>query len=232
MYINFEQMMSAGLTISDLGYLLMIRQKEVMVDVIPKEFIDRYLKAMYIEPMKNGKYKLTPRGGSLLSLIETPSLTPEAEGIRDRIIGIYEDAGKETGAVKEVEKRLVWFLANTNFKEGPICDAVISHLDTSREYAMRLDNFIWKPASVYSVHMSLSESKLFDIIIKRYGMVSDLYLKENKNKEISWMFAVSRLPDPPKRMIPELTLTGDIKLDIERISAIKKELGRRLRMSI
>ena len=30
MYIKFEQMMTSGLTMSDVGYLLMIRQKEEM----------------------------------------------------------------------------------------------------------------------------------------------------------------------------------------------------------
>lgn len=113
-----------------------------------------------------------------------------------RIVGVYNDMGKDTGAIKEVEKRLVWFVANTNFKEEPIVRAVISHIDLKREYTMRLDNLIWKPSNVYSVHMSLSESTLFDTIIKMYGMTSDLYLRENKNKELAWLFAVSRLPPP------------------------------------
>lgn len=232
MYINFEQMMTSGLTMSDVGYLLMIRQNEEMADVIPKEKIDSYKASGYIEPQKNGKWKITPRGGSLLMLIETPGLTPEVEGIRDRIVGVYNDMGKDTGAIKEVEKRLVWFVANTNFKEEPIVRAVISHIDLKREYTMRLDNLIWKPSNVYSVHMSLSESTLFDTIIKMYGMTSDLYLRENKNKELAWLFAISRLPDPPKRMDKEYAITGDVKMDIERISDIKKELGRRLKMSI
>lgn len=232
MYINFEQMMTSGLTMSDVGYLLMIRQKEEMASVIPKEKIDSYKASGYIELQKNGKWKITPRGGSLLMLIETPGLTPEVEGIRDRIVGVYNDMGKDTGAIKEVEKRLVWFVANTNFKEGPIVGAVISHIDLKREYTMRLDNLIWKPSNVYSVHMSLSESTLFDTIIKMYGMTSDLYLRENKNKELAWLFAISRLPDPPKKMDKEYAITGDVKMDIERISDIKKELGRRLKMSI
>lgn len=232
MYINFEQMMTSGLTMSDVGYLLMIRQKEEMANTIPKEKIDSYKASGYIELQKNGKWKITPRGGSLLMLIETPGLTPEVEGIRDRIVGVYNDMGKDTGAVKEVEKRLVWFVANTNFKEEPIVRAVISHIDLKREYTMRLDNLIWKPSNVYSIHMSLSESTLFDTIIKIYGMTSDLYLRENKNKELAWLFAVSRLPDPPKKMDKEYTITGDVKMDIERISDIKKELGRRLKISI
>ena len=82
MYINFEQMMTSGLTMSDVGYLLMIRQKEEMASVIPKEKIDSYKASGYIELQKNGKWKITPRGGSLLMLIETPGLTPEVEGIR------------------------------------------------------------------------------------------------------------------------------------------------------
>lgn len=232
MYINFEQMMTSGLTMSDVGYLLMIRQKEEMANTIPKEKIDSYKASGYIELQKNGKWKITPRGGSLLMLIETPGLTPEVEGIRDRIVGVYNDMGKDTGAIKEVEKRLIWFVANTNFKEEPIVRAVISHIDLKREYMMRLDNLIWKPSNVYSVHMSLSESTLFDTIIKMYGMTSDLYLRENKNKELAWLFAISRLPDPPKRMDKEYAITGDVKMDIERISDIKKELGRRLKMSI
>ena len=215
-------MMTSGLTMSDVGYLLMIRQKEEMASVIPKERIDSYKASGYIELQKNGKWKIAPRGGSLLMLIETPGLTPEVEGIRDRIVG----------AIKEVEKRLVWFVANTNFKEEPIVRAVISHIDLKREYTMRLDNLIWKPSNVYSVHMSLSESTLFDTIIKMYGMTSDLYLRENKNKELAWLFAISRLPDPPRKMDKEYTITGDVKMDIERISDIKKELGRRLKMSI
>ena len=217
MYINFEQMMTSGLTMSDVGYLLMIRQKEEMASAIPKEKIDSYKASGYIELQKNGKWKITPRGGSLLMLIETPGLTPEVEGIRDRIVGVYNDMGKDTGAIKEVEKRLIWFVAN---------------IDLKREYTMRLDNLIWKPSNVYSVHMSLSESTLFDTIIKMYGMTSDLYLRENKNKELAWLFAVSRLPDPPKKIDKEYTITGDVKMDIERISDIKKELGRRLKMSI
>ena len=55
MYINFEQMMTSGLTMSDVGYLLMIRQKEEMADAIPKEKIDSYKASGYIEPQKNGK---------------------------------------------------------------------------------------------------------------------------------------------------------------------------------
>ena len=49
MYINFEQMMTSGLTMSDVGYLLMIRQKEEMASVIPKEKIDSYKASGYIE---------------------------------------------------------------------------------------------------------------------------------------------------------------------------------------
>ena len=46
------------------------------------------------------------------------------------------------------------------------------------------------------------------------------------------MFAISRLADPPKKMDKEYAITGDDKMDIERISDIKKELRRRLKMSI
>ena len=155
MYINFEQMMTSGLTMSDVGYLLMIRQKEEMANTIPKEKIDSYKASGYIELQKNGKWKITPRGGSLLMLIGTPGLTPEVEGIRDRIVGVYNDMGKDTGAIKEVEKRLIWFVANTNFKEEPIVRAVIYHMDFKRKNSMILDRLIEKPLNVYNEHKSL-----------------------------------------------------------------------------
>ncbi len=232
MYINFEQMMSSGLTISDVANLLMIRQREPTADGIPKERIDEYIGNRFIEQQKNGKYKITPRGGSVLTLIETPGLTPEIEGIRDAVVRLYDSFGRDPGAVKEVEKRLVWFVSNTNFRKGPIVDAVQEHLETSGEYTMRLENLIWKPGNAFASRMSLADSKLFDLILKRYKLNSDLYLREGQNKEINWLFAVSRLPDPPGKMDPSLTMTGSVETDIDMIRLIKEELGRRLRKSL
>lgn len=232
MYINFEQLMSVGLTMDDIGYLLMIRQKDPMMGIIPTDKMDMYIERKFVEIMKNGKYKITPRGGSALSLVETPGLTPEVEEIRDAAIRIYDSFGKDPGMIKEVERRMIWFVANTSFKKGPILDAVSSHLEGSGEYTMRLDNLIWKPSNVYSAHMSLCDSKLFDIILKRYGLNSDPYFKENKDKEISWLYGVARLPRPGKRMRAEYTISGDVTNDIKRIEELGKELGRRLKSAV
>lgn len=229
MYLNFEQMLSSGLTFTDVANLLMIRQKEPLADEIPKGDINKYIGKRFIEQQKNGKYKITPYGGSVLTRIETPGLTPEIEEIRDAIIEIYDSQGKDTGVVKEVERRIIWFVSNTNFKKAPIVDAVWSHIESGGEYTMRLENLIWKPGNVYSANMKLSESKLFDIILKKYKLGSSLYMNEKRNKEIDWLFAISRIPDPPKKLNPEYTLTGDVKSDIKRIKELKKELGERLR---
>lgn len=229
MYINFNQMMSYDLGFEDVACLVMIRQREALADDIPAERIAVYERRGLVERQKNGKLRLTNRGGSLLTLIETPGMTAEVEETRDVLLGLYRDRGKETGMIKDVERRLAWFMGSTGFKTGPITEAAEYHLDTRGDYVMRLDNLIWKPASVYSVHMSLSESMLFDTIARRYGLSHDAYLREARNREMEWLFAVSSLPMPPAKADPSITFTGSPKGDKEAIQRMRKLLGGRLR---
>lgn len=229
MYINFAQMMSYDLDFKDVAYLVMIRQKEALADGIPMEDIVRFTERNLIERQKNGKYKLTTRGGSLLTIIETPGMTAEIEEARDALIDLYKERGKETGMIKDIEKRLSWLMGTTGFKVGPIIEAATYHLDTRGEYVMRLDNLIWKPANVFNAHMSLSESMMFDIIAKRYGLSHDAYLKESRNKVMEWMFAVATLPSPPAKGDKEIYISGDPRTEKEGIARIRKILGNKLR---
>ena len=222
-------MFSHDITWEDVAYLCMIRQGDKLVSEIPKEKIDDYLSKGLVEKLKNGNLRMTPRGGSLMTLIETPGLTPEIEALRDAAIRLYKKYDKETGILKEVEKRLCWFMSTTSFKGGPVMDAIKEHLDTRGDYTMRLDNLIWKPGNVFQARMSLSESVLFDMIAKKYGLNSDAYLKENRNKEMAWLFAVAGLPDPPARADASITLTGSVSGDKEAIRKIKGILGRKIR---
>lgn len=222
-------MFSHGITMEDLGYLCMIRQGDSLARTIEAGKIEEYLSKGYIERLKNGGIRMTPRGGSLMTLIETPGLTPEIEDIRDRAISLYNNFDKETGVLKEVEKRLCWFVSSTGFKMRPIIDAITFHLETRGDYTMRLDNLIWKPGNVFQARMSLSESTLFDIIARKYGLNSNMYLKENRNKEMEWMFAVSRLPEPPARGDKDIFISGSSKGDKESILRIKNILGKILK---
>ena len=76
------------------------------------------------------------------------------------------------------------------------------------------------------------DKEMIDLMVALWDGKQGGFEKSTKNKELAWLFAISRLPDPPKRMDKEYAITGDVKMDIERISDIKKELGRRLKMSI
>lgn len=217
------------MTWEDIGYLCMLRQGDRLAYSVPSGKLDEYVEKGYIERLKNGKVRMTPRGGSLMTLIETPGLTPEVEALRDAAVKLYRERDKETGVLREVEKRLCWFVSTTGFKGGPIMDAIREHLDTRGDYVMRLDNLIWKAGNVFQARMSLSESVLFDMIARRFGLNADKYLRENRDRTMSWLFAVAGLPDPPARMDASMTLTGDVKGDKEAIARIKRILGERVR---
>lgn len=232
MYVNIEQLALSGLAPSDLINLLAIRQKdEFFIKGIPEEDINIYLTIGYIEKLKNGNYRLTKKGNGFIIAVETPGLTDEISETQKILVNIYENRGKEIGvSVKEVESRLVWFMGNTNFKKDVVIDGVERYLDSCGEYTMSLCNLIWKPPSVaFSVHKNLKDSRLFDIIVKKYRFDPEEYFNEEKNKEVKWLFAVSKLPDPPLKASSDILFTLDAKKDRERIRNIKTYLYNYLR---
>lgn len=229
MYINFEQLVSSGLDPTDLAYLLAIRQKEDII-TIPKERLDEYEKKGLIEFLKTGVPRLSQKGTSYLTVIETPNVNEDITETLDEMIRIYEESGKDIGlSRKEALSRLTWFMGNTNYKKSVIVDATKSHISSSGEYTYSLCNFIWKPPSVaYSVHMNLKNSKLFDIIASKYGFNTDIYFKDNQDSETRWLFAVARLPNPPAKANPDILFTGTAKGDKERLLNIKTYLSNKL----
>lgn len=227
MYINFEKLLSSGLDPSDLAFLLAIRQKEsIVMDSIPKECIDRYITDNFIEIMKSGSMRLTQKGSSFITVIETPVITEVVNDTLKEMMTLYKVNEKEIGVSNlEAQDRLAWFIGNTNFKKETIVNMTRKYIEDSGDYTMSLCNFIWKPASVaFSVHKSLKNSKLFDMISNEYGFNTDLFFKERKNREEEWLFAVSRLPNPPVKANSDYLFTMDVKKEKERLNNIKTYL--------
>lgn len=232
MYINIEQLAKSGLTPYDLINLVAIRQKDdVYMRSIPQGVIINYMSLGLIETLKSGVVRLTNKGTSFLEVIETPGINEDISETFKELIDLYESRGKDIGiSRKEAQARLVWFMGNTNFKKKLIVDITREYLDKSGDYTMSLCNFIWKPPSqAFSVHMNLKNSKMFDMIASKYGFNTELYFKEKKNKEMDWLFAVARLPDPPVKGNQDCLFTFDPKREKERLQSIKTYLYNRLK---
>ena len=232
MYVNIEQLTLSGLTPYDLVNLVAIRQTEdAFIQHIPKEDIQKYAGMDFVEVKASGKVRLKKKGESFIVTVETPGITKEISDTMETLVRMYEESGKELGGTrKEVEARIVWFMGNTAYKPSIIVQAVEEYLQANPEYTMSLCNLIWKPQSIaFSVHMTLRNSKLFDLIARKFGLGSELYLKENKGKELEWLFAVSKLPNPPARASRDILFTDSPKKDAERIRDIKTYLFNMLK---
>lgn len=222
MYINFKELRESDFTIEDIETLVGIRQKEDE-SILRKDSVDILLERGYIEKFKNGNLKLSSKGQSFLNVIETPGLTEEVSSLVSSLVKMYELNDKPTGIIKEVEQRVSWFLHETGFGVDKIKQEVGRYLTDNDKFTMSLSNLIWKPKSVaFSVHMKLSESMLFDLMARRYGLNTSIYFADKKSKDIAYIMAVSKLPNPPASISPDSTITGSVKGDKEAILKARK----------
>lgn len=229
MYLNFYELYSSDYDLRDLATLIAIRQKEDDC-LINQESAAKLEKANMIEQQKNGAYKLTVKAMEFISVVETPGLTEEVSLLLDYLINLYRTIGKETGIVKEAEKRLIWFMGATGFSAKIIKVTVEEYLNKNREYTLSLANLIWKPQSVaFAIHMKLAESKLFDLISDKFSISSRFYFEDKTPKDITWLLAVARLPDPPVKLPSELSFTGSGKSDRDKLKQLKTELYKKIK---
>lgn len=232
MYINFRQLAASDMTPNDLANLLAIRQKDtVMIEAMLEKDAGRYIELGLVEKLKSGVMRLTNKGTSFVNYIETPEMTDEVLETLKIMIGMYESYSKDIGVSrKEAESRLCWFMGNTSFKKEVILQVTESYIAESGDYTMSLCNFIWKPSSqAFSVHMNLKNSKLFDLIAEKFKIATEPYLEPKKNKEMDWLFAVSKLPTPPAKGNPDYLFTGSAETDKERLKNIKTYLFNKIR---
>ena len=133
---------------------------------------------------------------------------------------MYTTAGKPTGLKLKTESRLIWFMAQTGFGSKPILSVVEEYLETSGDFTSSLQNLIWKPSSIYAVHKSLNDSKLYDLMCKKHKLNDEFFLKKNKGKKVEYLSALARLQVPTGSSV---YLTGSKKGDEELLLKFKKE---------
>lgn len=230
MYINFEMLLRSGLKFEDLAMLCAIHQKDKAI--MENMDDDTYMKLeelRYVEKNAAGRITVTKLGKAAIEAIETPGITDESEETLKGLIELYEENGKDIGiSSKEAQSRLIWFMANTNFKKDVIINVTRDYIADAGQYVMSLCNLIWKPPSIaFSVHKNLKDSKLFDLVSKRYRFGTELFFKVNRSREDEWLMAVSRLPDPPSK--PDVLFTMDKKKEKERLKELKTVLFNKIR---
>lgn len=227
MYINFKALYSLGYTADELVRLCAIRQKE---DFIPEKYeaINRRLTEDNLIEWKKDVPSLTAKGTSFLTTVCTKPVDTNISEICADAIRLYDDFFKESGNRLEVERRMAWFVGETGFNKTTILDAVAEHL-AQGNYTLSLPNLIWKPLSTaFSVHMKLAQSKLFDLIARKFGINTSAYFNSigekemNRNKTLEYMFELSKLPYPTKLTKPEYTFTGSANSDKEQLAKIKQ----------
>lgn len=229
MYINFKLMYEKGILMSELTTLLAINQKEAyLLQSIPFEYLEEQGFITYVKGSgpKEERVRLSPNGKALLDALTTKGMSEELLNTVHELIEIYEHYGKETGNTLEIRDRLNWFVDATGFSLPVIKSMVEEYLSNKSDYIMRLDNLIWKPqSSAFSIHYNLSDSKLFDMIMKKYKLPINFFLKPTEKRKAKdvWLFDIMKLK-VPSRLPEEYYWTGSEKTDKEALNRLKKLL--------
>lgn len=228
MYINFKLLYEKGILMTELITLLAINQKEAhLLKEIPFEYFEEQ---GWIEYTKQGKtpeekVRLSKNGKALVDALTTRGASEEILNTVTELVELYEHYGKEPGNTLEIRDRLIWFINATGFGVKPIKDCVETYLSNSGDYTMRLDNLLWKPqSSAFSVSFNLSDSRLFDIMIKRYKLPINFFLKPSDKRTVkeTWLFDMLKLKVPSK-LPEEQYWTGSEEGDKEALKRLKSQ---------
>lgn len=211
----------------DLDILFKINQKEGLLleneDFSKFENLDliTYLNA---PKAKHLSVRLSKQGKVFLDSLLTKGFTEEIGGLLEELMEMYKNEGKETGNHLEIQNRLIWFVETTGFGPNAIKKVIDQYLSDSGDYTMRLDNLLWKPASLaFSVHPTLKDSKLFDMITKTFKLPINYYVNQNRSTEENWLWDVSQMKIP-QRLDSEYYFTGSAKSDKAFQDKLKKML--------
>lgn len=227
MYINYELLFKKGMTMDDLDILFKINQKESVL--LEHEDFSKFEALKLVTYLSTPKAKhisirLSKEGKVFMDSLLTKGFTEEIGGLVDDLVKLYDDNSKETGNHLEIQKRLIWFVEETGFGPNAIKKVVDQYLSDSGDYTMRLDNLIWKPASVaFSVHPVLKDSRLFELITKTFKLPINYYINQNRSAEENWLWDVSQMKIP-QRLDSEYYFTGSAKGDKAFQDKLKKML--------
>nr|DAJ47099.1 MAG TPA: hypothetical protein [Caudoviricetes sp.] len=231
-YINFKHLYRKGLT--DLEFILLTKvfQKDfhlisesdnATISKLVEEGLLTYLKG------KDGELaslRFTAKASDFFRELEIFEFDERVVDLEDRLIKLYELNNKLIGIKAKVRENLMWFINKTGFGVDVVYKIIEDYLNDcirNQKNVMYLENLIWKQPSVFSVHRSLKDSVLFDIISRRYGLGDAERFTNKKGAVYEWLFDLSKVT-PPKRMNKSLRITGSYEGDVEFLKVIKKEL--------
>lgn len=220
-----------GILMTELITLLAINQKEAhLLEAIPYETLeaDNLIEFIKAGKTKEEKVRLSKNGKALLDAITTKGSTEELLNTVNELTILYESYSKETGNLLEVRDRLIWFVGATGFGLSAIKGVIEDYIISSGDYTLRLDNLIWKPQSTaFSVHFTLSDSRLFDLIIKKFKLPVHFFLKPSDKRTVKdvWLFDIMKLKVPTK-LPPEMYWTGSEAGDKEALLKLKSQFRK------
>jgi len=196
--MNFRYIYEHGLNDQEFMDLMKIHKKEN--DFVNEKSISTLEKLGLV---KSGK--ITNKGKTFIQNAFLTKLTSEAEDLAHKLVDLYNQFDRKTGNFLEVKKRIAWFLDATMFNPEVIYNTIESYLNQNDKFVKNLDNLFWTPTSkAFSVHYKLSESPLFDMISKRYGLDQTKIERISKSKILKYMVDVVKL-DIPKKGVPYFT---------------------------
>jgi len=225
MYINYPYLFSKELSIIHLNTLQMVFQKEfTLLEAFEAEMEDLTNIEYIGSTKKNAKIsdtRITKKGKAFLDKVSTMDYTEEIGELCKEMIDLYTSYSKSTGTKLEVQNRMIWFISQTGFNPAIIKNVIQEYLSTNTTYTKNLENLIWKPDSVFSVHKNLKNSHLYDIICKKYKLNTEFFLKKRKGVELTYLHKVAQLKPPRKSKNKDVYLTGSYASDMEAIDRIK-----------
>jgi hypothetical protein len=231
MFINYRLLFQKELTFEDLNTLIQINQKESAL-LEGKDF-SKYEKLDLITFLKNEKephigVRLSKNGKAFLDALSTKGLTDDIGELVTDLIKLYDYHSKETGNHLEIQKRLIWFIEETGFGPNAIKKVVEDYVD-GNDFVMRLDNLVWKGQSLaFSIHYNLKDSRLFELITKKFNLPTGFFVNPTRSKEDQWLWDLSQL-ELPKKAKPELYFTGSYKTDKEFQDKVKALLQEKIK---
>ena len=179
MFINFNILEKNNFDWKDnkLLVLLTIRQKEYNRLVDCREKLIELFKDGYITKVKGNKKdpeflkaRLSKKGKKLLELLEIPEVTKESENLSIRLIELYKSNGleKKIGNKNKITKLISWFLGETQFESDDVYNTVETYINSVENKFIRgIEHLVWKGESVFSTKWSLSNSKLYNLMIEK-----------------------------------------------------------------
>lgn len=191
MQINFDHLYSKGLSEEDFLVLQKLLQKmEYLID----ESYD-YQKLIELELVT--EKGLTEKGKTFMQQLYDVNYSDGVAELAQKLLDMYSTYGVEGDSLLIIQDRIGWFMKETGFNADSIEIVVEEYLSEVSKFRFSLKNLIWNPPSkAFSVHKTLKDSKLYDMICKKFGINPNVIIKEKDKVWFKWLRGIAMLKVP------------------------------------